>query len=73
MTSDEIISRNGLLHIDEPMPEEIERAISNARRLRAETFRGAARAGAAWIARAFRGGRVQPARAAGAANPALSA
>ena len=59
MTSDEIISRYSLLHIHAPMPEEVERAMSEARRLRARAFWDAA----TWFARVLRGGEVQPAHA----------
>jgi ribosomal 50S subunit-associated protein YjgA (DUF615 family) len=60
MTSDEIVSRYGLLHVHAPMPEEIERAISEARRLRARAFRETA---ATWLARVVRSCAVQPAHA----------
>jgi hypothetical protein len=69
MTSDEIISRYGLLHIHEPMPEEIERATSEARRLRAQAFCDTARAAARWLARVSRGREVRPAHADSAPSP----
>ncbi|HLB13958.1 MAG TPA: hypothetical protein VJM14_03430 [Burkholderiales bacterium] len=68
MTSDEIISRYGLLHIHAPMPEEIERAMSEERRLRALAFCDTARAAATWLARVF-----QPAHAGSAPSPAHTA
>jgi hypothetical protein len=74
MTSDEIVGSYALLNVHEPMPEEIVRAISEARRLRAQAFCGAVRAAAAtWLARAFRAREVQLAHAGSAPNPAPTA
>jgi len=70
MTSDEIISRYRLLHIHQPMPEEIERAISETRRLRAQAFWDVARPAATWLARVVRGREIQPAHAGSALRPA---
>jgi hypothetical protein len=67
MTSDEMISSYGSLHIHAPMPEEIERAISEARRLRTQAFRDTA---AGWLTRVLHGGEVQPAHAGSAPSPA---
>jgi hypothetical protein len=70
MTSDEIISSGDMLHIHEPMPEEIARAIGEARRLRAQTFRDTA---ARWLTRVLRGGEVRPVHTDNAANAAPTA
>jgi hypothetical protein len=67
MTSDEIISSGGMFHIHAPMPEEIERAIGEARRLRVQALRDTA---TTWLARVLRGGEVQPVGADNAANAA---
>jgi hypothetical protein len=73
MTSDEIISRYGLLHAHEPMSERIERAIGEARRLRVQTFGDTTRTAATWLAQVMRGREVRPAHPDGASNPVYMA
>ena len=73
MTNEEIISSYGLLDIHEPMPEEIERAMNEARRLRARAFRDIARAAGALLARVFSGHEIQAADAHRDAKPACAA
>jgi hypothetical protein len=53
-----------------PTPEEIERAIGRARRLRAKAFLDVMRVAAKGLARAFRGGMQEPAPADGGATHA---